>query len=369
MKVAIFCLLSLFFGVRTVFAGDAPILLSPSNNSTVTSSKLEWQVPSYPLHTGGSYYMVQVDDQQDFINPEKNNIYLTNNYYTPKLNPGTWYWRVKAKDASGNWSNWSNTWSFILGNSTPTAAPSPTPSPTLSPSTNSTHSSSFIISNIPSQINSDQSFNATVNLSLPDYPNTNFYLKGAFKKSDGSNYFGLTKVGSGWVKNGSSYSDQYSITTDSSGNWSGNLEIQPDSNDSGFSGTGDYIFKVGRYTNSGSGPSWSNETSIKIIVVAIDSQETSVDTSDTPTKVSNQSTIANASSIPKSIKSTPSLTTVKKMDYQITSVAGTTASAIPEKISVKSEKQINVLPLIGGGLIIIGITLLIYVYLRNRKIV
>lgn len=108
----------------------APLLVSPQNNTTVNSSRLEWQIPSYSLYNNGSPYMVEVDDQESFADPEKDNIYRTNNYYTPQLNPGLWYWRVKAKDSSGTWSDWSNIWSFTLIEATPTPEPTPTPTAT-----------------------------------------------------------------------------------------------------------------------------------------------------------------------------------------------------------------------------------------------
>lgn len=253
-------------------------------------------------------------------------------------------------------SNWTNLATSSKGNSnggstsTPTPTPTPTTSPTSSPST-----SSFTISNTPSQINSDQSFSVLVNLSFPNNPSTNFYLKGAFKTIDGSNYFGLTKVSGAWIKNGSSYSNQYQITTDSSGNWSGNLEVQPDSGDSGFTGTGDYIFKVARYTSSGSGPTWNADQTMKINSVAVSNQEeTSTDTapSTTPTLTSSTKTSS-------------------KLTYQIASVAGAqttaTESATPSATEVKSQKQINFSLIIGIMLIVSGIGLTSYIYLQSHE--
>lgn len=144
----------------------------------------------------------------------------------------------------------------VTPTNTPAITSTTTPAPTIS--------SSFTISSTPSKISSIHSFEAKVNLLLPSNPNTFFYLKGAFKKTDSSNYFGKTLVNSSWVKNGSSYSDQHKITTDSSGNWSGSLDIQPDVSDSGYSKSGSYLFKVARYSNAGSGPIWSNQVEIDI---------------------------------------------------------------------------------------------------------
>lgn len=245
--------------------------------------------------------------------------------------------------------------------STPTPIPSPTfslsPTPTPSPTPKL---SSFTISNIPSQINSDQSFNVPINLSLPDNGNTNFYLKGAFKKSDSSNYFGQTKVSGSWVKNGSSYSNQFPITTDSSGSWSGNLEIKPDNEDSGFIGTDDYIFKIGRYTSSGSGPTWSNESTIKITSQENSQGETSANTF-VPTTTSLQ------------VKTfTPNPTkNYDRLSYRIASVAAATTSATLSAststgISVKGQRQTSLLIWTGLIFIFAGAGSIGYIYLKSN---
>jgi len=350
-----------------VFAGEAPTLLTPSNNSTVTSSRLGWQTPSYSLYSSNPY-RIQVDDDPFFSTLNKD-YYTNNTYYTPTLSFGTWNWRAKAKDASGVWSEWSNIWSFVLTNSTPSPSPIQSQSPTPIPSSTSTivqSTSSFTISNVPSQINSDQSFNVSVNLSLPSNPNTNFYLKGAFKKTDSSNYFGFTKVSESWVKNGSSYSDQYLITTDSSGNWSGNLEIRPDPDDSGFTGSDDYLFKVGRYISSGSGPTWSNESTITITATENSDQDsTSTSTSDTPFSTTNPSTPSVKTTINTSIQPK----NYDKIIYHIASVAAATASATPSAIEVKNQRQTNPFLWIGLIFIFAGVGLLGYIYIKyNAKI-
>lgn len=146
--------------------------------------------------------------------------------------------------------------------SDPTPTPTPTPSPSPSPTTSS--KSSFVISQIPQSLNSSEAVSAKVDLFLPKNPNTTFYLKGAFVKPGSTNYFGLTKAGSSWIKNSSSYSSQRQITTDGSGYWSGSLEVKVDAEDSGFTGSGNYIFKVGRYSDAGSGPTWSNEVEVSV---------------------------------------------------------------------------------------------------------
>lgn len=73
-----------------------------------------------------------------------------------------------------------------------------------------------------------------------------------------------TLVNDNFIKNSQSYQDQLPIETNASGNWSGSLTENPESSESGFSGSGDYILKVGRYTLDGSGSTWSNELIINI---------------------------------------------------------------------------------------------------------
>lgn len=119
-----------------VLAGSPPILLSPLNNATVTSSRMEWQTPEYSLYPTKPY-RIQVDETSLFSNPDKD--YDTaNTFYTPILNSGFWYWRVKVKDSTGIWSDWSEIWSFDYNNpNSPT--PTPTPEPTIEPTATPTN--------------------------------------------------------------------------------------------------------------------------------------------------------------------------------------------------------------------------------------
>ncbi len=254
----------------------APIQLSPVDQSTVTNSKLEWQIPSYPLYDGGNKYRVWVDDDSTFSSPEKNGVYLSNNYYTPSLDPGTYYWKVIAKDSLSTWSEDSEVWSFTLSLSTPTPSPTPvtssSPEPTPSPSPTPL-STSITLSNTPQSVDVNNQFDVAVNIT--NFPaNKQLYLKGAFRKSGSTNYFGQTKVSGNWIKNYETYSKQLSISTDQSGNWSGNISIQGDAADSGFIGEDDYLFKVGYYLD----PSvlWSNETTIHL-TGSITSTESKID--------------------------------------------------------------------------------------------
>ena len=131
VKLLVITTLFLFFRVSPVFAISPPIQTSPANNSQVSSSKLTWEAPAYPLYSNDPY-RIQVDDDFDFSSVYRD--YKTEkNYYKPVLTEGIWYWRIKAKDNNSTWSNWSDDWSFILTNTTPPPEPSPTQIPTPSP--------------------------------------------------------------------------------------------------------------------------------------------------------------------------------------------------------------------------------------------
>lgn len=359
-----------------VYAGEPPSQISPASNTTTSFTKLEWQRPGYPLYPSNPY-RVQVDDDANFPSSTINKDYYTDNeYYTPQLEYKTWYWRIKAKDSSGSWSDWSSVWSFTYSASTPSPSPTPTPSasstptptPTSTPSPSSTPISAFTISNIPSQINSNQSFLVKVSLSLPNSANTDFYLKGAFIKSGSNNYFGLTRVGSSWVSNGSSYPNQYKITTDGLGNWSGDLEIKPDNEDAGFTGSGDYPFKVGRYTASGSGPTWSNQTVVQITPTSSPNSpapstttlKTSSEGLKTPIGARGGFTTMGGFAT----NNAPKESTTSSHASLVAGTATSSASPIP---MVKNETKFNLTTLAGTIFTVAGITLTVFLYIRSRK--
>ena len=138
IKLLILAALFPFFGTSSVSAIDTPILINPPNNSNISSiPTFNWQSVS-----GSKEYNILIDDEPTVTSPyTKTPYYPTNQNYSPQtLNPGTYYWKVKAKDSSGVWSDWSTIWSFTLTNSTPNPSPSPTPthSPTPFPTPSST---------------------------------------------------------------------------------------------------------------------------------------------------------------------------------------------------------------------------------------
>ena len=123
------------------------------------------------------------------------------------------------------------------------------------------------VSNLPSEINFNQEVDVTLDFSCSgcgDYS----YMRGVFFPS-GTNYFGLTQNNSGsWIGTSTDRSLYFAISkTDLiEASWSGKIKVKPDIEDSAYLGTGEYIFKVGRYTSANdSSADWSNELLTKII--------------------------------------------------------------------------------------------------------
>lgn len=85
------------------------------------------------------------------------------------------------------------------------------------------------------------------------------YVKGAFFQEGSTNYFGYTKNGDNWIKNGDSTLSQKSIQIDQ---WDGSVITKSDFADSGYKGEGGYKFKIGFYylTSGGnlSSVNWSD---------------------------------------------------------------------------------------------------------------
>lgn len=348
-----FFLFQAFLWPQIISAADPPSLISPSDNSTESKPpKLTWQY-SGECFEGGSCFRIEVDNNSDFSSVEKET-YDKDTSYSPKgLTEGTWYWRVKAKDKSEKWSGWSQVFKFNIGAGAASAAQAPTES-SAKTSDPKKSENIFDIKDAPSEINSGQEFEISVSLKIPDKSNADFYFKGAFKKDGSSNYFGQTHTGE-WVANGEKYSKQLKITTDSSGNWEGQIKVKPDAEDSGFDGTGEYIFKVARYTDSGNGPTWSNELKIKINQI-ITPEPSAKDSEEI---IEEDEEVVGLTFIPE--------TASRSYEIKIASVAGTSTivdNTIPET-KILAKKEINWLLVISGlGVLIAGVG---FVFFKLKK--
>lgn len=250
---------------QVILAVTSPRLLTPEEDfkTSDTSPRLSWEYND-SCSLNESCFKVEIDDSSDFSSLNKNT-YTNNLYYSPQLTQGIWYWRVKGKDINNNWSEYSQVRSFeiITESSNPSSTSSPAQEPIPSSKSSDKISSTYEISNVPILIKSDESFSAKIKITALEQ-NSSYYLKGAFFKDGSTKYFGKTQVLGNWVKNSENFAKQFLISTSSTGDFEGDIRVLVDPEDSGYLGSGSYIFKVGRYNASGSGPTWSNQFSISI---------------------------------------------------------------------------------------------------------
>ena len=158
-------------------------------------------------------------------------------------------------------------------------------------------------------------------------PGEMIYIKGAFYQEGSTNYFGYTKNGNSWIKNGDTSSAQRSINIAS---WDGTLSMKSDFTDSGFKGEGEYKAKVGfYYTTSGgnlSSVNWSDNT-VMIVLNEPDPTPTSTPTA-TPTP--QPTATSTPTPIPTSTKTpTPTPTTKPTVTHTPTALSIPTKTPTP----------------------------------------
>jgi hypothetical protein len=109
---------------------DTPLLFEPGKNSSLsydTEVNLKWNQDSgstqYRVELwGGAYDLMQPCDWQSQAT-----------CHIGVMQPGTLSWRVQARNANGQESDWSETRSFTILGSPPTATPIPSKTPTSAP--------------------------------------------------------------------------------------------------------------------------------------------------------------------------------------------------------------------------------------------
>lgn len=95
-------------------APSAPSLESPADNAATSDNTPTF---NWSLVSDAESYNLQVDNNADFSSPEINESDLTDNTYTvaaPGLADDNYSWHVRARDAAGNESDWSPTWTFTI---------------------------------------------------------------------------------------------------------------------------------------------------------------------------------------------------------------------------------------------------------------
>lgn len=119
---------------------------------------------------------------------------------------------------------------------------------------------------LPASIDQSQELELDVALVCTNCTGDSF-IRGVFYPG-GTSYFGFTKDNGGsWINAAGGSCTQYfkvAVTDLKDGSWSGKIRVKPDTGSSLFSGPGDYLFKVGRYTGSCGTPTWSGELTVAI---------------------------------------------------------------------------------------------------------
>jgi hypothetical protein len=294
------------------------------------------------------YLPINIDSSGNWTGKVKARIDPLSKYFKGS---GDYLLKVRRYTQSGSSYNWSNPLPLKIDFQKPTVNPdSKTEGKNLKLDSKSTEEDSFVISNVPSSILSDQSIKTSVSLKMPNQKNEEFFLKGAFKKVDESNYFGLTLVDNNWIANGEKYTKQFKIVTDTDGNWKGEIEIKPDSKDSGFKGDADYIFKVAKYSGSGAGPTWSNDSNIHITDV-IEEKTESIETA-LPDEEEVVEDITYQTEPEKVALIDDSKTQISDVDIN--------KDGLTKPTYIKSDKSFNFIPVLGGILILTSASITVY---------
>ncbi len=322
----------LILAPTTVSAESKPVIVEPNPQTIITdtSPKLTWSYSGI-CPSKGNCFLVEVADNEDFSNPQKSS-YTNNTSYSPSLAEGNWYWRVKAKNESGSWTGFSTSVSFTISKSVsasptpplspPTPQASSTPKPTDSTETKK-EKPSFIMILSKNNVTSEEAI--TIEITLTGLtPNTKHFIKPGFFMDGSTNYFGLANVNNNWIKNSASAINQQMITTDSEGNWKGQITAKIDHEDTGFKGSGNYNLKVGRYTESGSGPNWSNSIGISVTHTQVETNHTEGSPQDTPKPTPSAQVLALESNFENEFLSDVTHEATSSPEYQIATVEAKT---------------------------------------------
>jgi hypothetical protein len=272
--------------------------------------------------------------------------------------PGEYGLKIRRYTESGSSYTWSNELPINISFPKPTLTPSPTPDPTPAPSSANKATAIFSISTQSESISASQSLLINASLWYSDFSSTKFYLKGAFRKAGETNYFGYTKIGENWIKNGASFNDQLEIITNSSGQWSGEILVKPDPADSGYEGAGEYLFKVAKYSETGTNLIWSNEIKINLTIPVA---EPTIKPAASPTPVLKTKTSkAKISDLTEEVATIAGVATAAASEVPVYIVTPKPTPTI-KPIVVKGYKT-NYLPILGCLFILVGFGSIIYIY-------
>ena len=193
------------------------------------------------------------------------------------------------------------------------------------------------------------------------------FIKGAFYQDGSTNYFGLTKNGDTWIKNGDSSQNQLQVKI---GDWDGGVRVKCDFGDSGYKGEGDYKLKLGFYYTTSNGTLSSINWSSNVLTVSVSEPDPTPTVTPQPTTTPTvaPTKTATPTAIPiKTSTPTPKPTaspTVSPEESSSSSLSGEVLglefdSPTPPSTNSKTGNKSNIfaLVLIGLGIIFVGLSL------------
>lgn len=239
-----------------------------------------------------------------------------------------------------------------------------------------TFASAPSIQTYPDTINIDTSF--TIQATMDGLSNNSIYrLRIVLAAPGTSNYFGSTYSGTNWYNGTPSpidYSKFLTITTDSAGAWSGNIEGKVEANDPNYSGgPGTYDLKIGRYTQSGSSATWSEIKQVNFIAPTPTPTPTPT-SKPTPTPTKSPTPTPTKTPTPTPTKAVTKTPTPKSSKISSKSVMGAsdkseekTPTATPKPKKSSAPSILPLFAIIGGSILLLVCAILVYFKMEKNN--
>lgn len=242
---------------------------------------------------------------------------------------------------------------------------------------------SVTVDSIPTSLNEEQEFTVMVNVSGAAANTTNYLRAAFYSETSPTSYFGYTfNHLEAWYNGTPSPIDPHQflqIQIGPDGTWTGDLKSKADIAASSFKGSGNYYFKIGRYTASATSISdWSQSTPVSISSTAPSptptpspspstSQSSSSTKSPSPTPKATTPPTPAKSPQPSPLKS-PNSVLGERTEEQLLLTSTPEASPVEspnEEGTQNSSKTKIAVMLAGSGIILIGLSVAFFV-LYNR---
>lgn len=171
-----------------------------------------------------------------------------------------------------------------------------------------------------------------------------YRLRIAIAQPETFNYFGSTYDGTTWHMGSIADGNFVNITTDAIGVWGGDIQGKIDSDDPNFTtGSGTYDLKIGRYTQTGITPTWSNLVSITIAVPPTPTPTNTPTPTSPPTATPTPTKIPTPTPVPNTPTSKPSLaplpTSILGKSTQSGSIVFPTKTKLKKNVLISSKTK------------------------------